>query len=234
MNLKDRVALVTGGTGNLGSVVVARLLESGARVRVTYVDESYDRLRADLGAPDALSGAKVDLADADAVAAMTAETERELGPLDYLIALAGGFAWKPFIETDFGDVRRMMDLNFATLFNPARAVFSGFQSRKRGAIIAVGSRSGVQSEAGLAAYAASKAAVISLSQTLAAEGRPYGIRSYCLLPSTLDTPANRRAMPDADPSRWVAPSSIAETIAFLCADERGDLSGAAIPVYGRS
>jgi NAD(P)-dependent dehydrogenase (short-subunit alcohol dehydrogenase family) len=234
MNLKDRVALVTGGTGNLGSVVVARLLEAGVRVRVTYVDESYDRLRTDLGAPAALSGAKVDLADASAVTAMTATAARELGRLDCLIALAGGFEWKPFLETELADVRRMMDLNFATLFNPARAAFPIFQAHKRGAIIAVGSRSGVQSDVGLAAYAASKAAVISLSQTLAVEGRPHGIRSYCLLPSTLDTPANRRAMPDADPSRWVAPSSIADTIAFLCADDRGDLSGAAIPVYGGS
>lgn len=234
MSLKDRVALVTGGTGNLGSVVVARLLAAGARVRVTYMDESYDRLRADLGAPAALSGAKLDLADVFAVNAMAAAAARELGRLDYLIALAGGFEWKPFVETELADVRRMMDLNFATLFNPARAVFPLFQAQQGGAVIAVGSRSGVQSDAGLAAYAASKAAVISLSQTLAAEGRPHGIRSYCLLPSTLDTPANRRAMPDADPSRWVAPASIADTIAFLCADERGDLSGAAIPVYGRS
>jgi NAD(P)-dependent dehydrogenase (short-subunit alcohol dehydrogenase family) len=234
MNLKDRVALVTGGTGNLGSTVVARLIESGVRVRVTYVDDSYDRLREGLGAPAALSGSKTDLADATAVAAMVAAAARELGRLDFLIGLAGGFEWKPFVETDLADVRRMFDLNFTTLFNPARAAFPLFQAQKSGAVIAVGSRSGVQSDAGLAAYAASKAAVISLAQTLAAEGRPHGIRSYCLLPSTLDTPANRRAMPEADPSRWVAPASIADTIAFLCADERGDLNGAAIPVYGRS
>ena len=132
--------------------------------------------------------------------------------------------------------RAMLEANLETVHRSLRALLPSMVARKRGAIVALGSRAAVDpgSSANAAAYAASKAATVALVQAVAAEVRDHGVRINAVLPSTMDTPANRAAMPDADPSRWVSLASAAGVVAFLLGDEARDISGAAIPVYGRA
>ncbi len=130
----------------------------------------------------------------------------------------------------------MIDSNLETVHRSLRALLPPMVARKRGALVVIGSRAAVDpaSSAKAAAYAASKAAVVALAQAVAAEVLPHGVRINVLMPSTLDTPANRTSMPGADPTRWVSLSSAAGVVAFLLGDEARDISGAAVPIYGRA
>ena len=165
--------------------------------------------------------------------------ERELGAAPAIAALVAG-GWrggKPLHEEEGDEVwRAMMDANLETVHRSLRALLPPMVARKHGSIVAIGSRAAVDpaSSAKAAAYAASKAATVALVQAVAAEVREHGVRVNAVLPSTMDTPANRAAMPNADPARWVSLPSAAGVVAFLLGDEARDISGAAIPVYGRS
>ncbi len=212
--------LVTGGGGALGRAVAAHLRGIG-RLVVTLDRVGSDAdLQVDLLAPASL---------AVAVASVAA--------LDGAVLVAGGWAGgAPHHAAPEEDYRKMMALNLDTVHHTLRAVLPRLVEQGRGSIVVIGSRAAVRPDtsANAAAYAASKAAAVALAEAVAVEVREHGVRVNAVLPSTLDTPANRAAMPDADASRWVSPTSLAEVIAFLLSDAARDVSGAAIPVYGRS
>jgi NAD(P)-dependent dehydrogenase (short-subunit alcohol dehydrogenase family) len=222
MDFQDCVALGTGGTGALGSVVVHDLLAGGARVAATYtVETEWQHFLA--GAADArarLKGIPVDLTEADEVKTAVQSLHNAHRRLDFLLAIAGGFAPGKIHETSEAVWDRMLNLNLKTLFSILRPVIPVMIKQNFGRIVTVSSGAIVNGPgAGIAAYAVSKAAVRHLSEVLAEEVKSYNIRVYCLMPGTMDTEANRRAMPNADFSQWVTTAEVARLVHHLLLDE---------------
>jgi NAD(P)-dependent dehydrogenase (short-subunit alcohol dehydrogenase family) len=180
----------------------------------------------------------LDVGDAGAWTDALARIERELGPPTGAALIAG--TWQGgtplHAEADDRTWRTMLETNLDTVHASLRALLPGMVQRGKGSVVVIGSRAVERpwTSASASAYGASKAAVVALAQTVAAEVLASGVRVNAILPSTLDTPANRRAMPDVDPSRWVTTDSAAAVISFLLSDDARDVSGAAIPVYGRA
>jgi NAD(P)-dependent dehydrogenase (short-subunit alcohol dehydrogenase family) len=236
--LDGKVAIVTGGTGALGGAVAAVLLGAGAAVVVPHRQAGeLDRLRERLGlAADArLSGAPLDLTDEDAVAKAYAAAAAEHGGIDILVNVAGGFGGgQPVHQTPWSLWQAQLDTNLKTAVLSCRAAVPHMLARGGGAIVNVGTRTATQPGANLAAYAASKRAVTQLTEALAAELRDQNITANVVLPSTIDTPANRQGDPTAGGGRWVAPEEIARVVLFLAGPDARIISGAAIPVYGRA
>ena len=224
----QRRAVVTGAAGALGVAVAGRLAEAGAQVGALYHKER--------GAlPPALPGVPAALDDEHAVAAALAELREVLGgPIEILVHCAGGYGSAPAAETDLALWRRMLDANLTSAFLCVRAVLPGMMRGGWGRIVTVGSRAALRGESDAGAYAASKGGLLRLTEAVAAEGLGHGVTCNCVLPGTIDTPSNRRAMPGADTSAWVDPAAIAEVCLFLCSDAAAIISGAAVPVYGRS
>jgi NAD(P)-dependent dehydrogenase (short-subunit alcohol dehydrogenase family) len=159
----------------------------------------------------------------------------EHGPIDALVHLLGGFGGgQPITETSDKTWDGMMTLNLRAAFCAMRAVLKPMTATQYGRIVAVGSRAAVEASPNFAAYAVSKAGLVALVKNVAAEGKDLGITANVVLPSTIDTSANRQAMPKSDFSRWVQPESIAKTLVYLASKEAGDVSGAVIPIYGRA
>jgi NAD(P)-dependent dehydrogenase (short-subunit alcohol dehydrogenase family) len=233
------VALVTGAAGALGAEVARRLSSRGCKLVLADSQHGAARLRE---LASAIGGASIVAGDIAAGATWTEampRIERELGALPSLAALiAGGYSGgKPFHEETSDDTwRAMMTANVDTVQATLHAILPSMVARKRGSIVVVGSRAAVRPEtsARAAAYAASKAAVVALAQAVAAEVLDQGVRINAVLPSTMDTPANRASMPKSDPARWVSLPSAAGVIAFLLSDDARDVSGAAVPLYGRA
>jgi NAD(P)-dependent dehydrogenase (short-subunit alcohol dehydrogenase family) len=218
--------LVAGGTGALGQAVVTELLDSGYGCAVTWVVE-HERERAEAEFGDRAPLIHADLIDpagaADAVAAVD--------ELEAVVDLVGGFAMGGRVhETDPPDFDRMLALNLKPAFNLARAAMPRMVDRGEGAFVAVSAQSVFKPFAGAAGYITAKAAVLAFIRALDAEYKPDGIRCNAILPSVIDTPANREAMPDADHSKWVGPAAIAKVVRFLVSSESGPTTGAAIPV----
>ena len=185
-------------------------------------DPNFATVAADLTVP----------AEAESAVRKMIETS---GRIDVLLHLTGGFAGgKPMAETDDADWGRMLGLNLHTAIYMARAVLPPMLRAGKGRIVAIGSRTGVEPAAGLSAYGVSKAALIALIRTIAAEVRDSGVTANIVLPSVIDTPANRAAMPATDFSKWVQPESIARLLLFLASDAAAEINGAVIPIYGRS
>jgi NAD(P)-dependent dehydrogenase (short-subunit alcohol dehydrogenase family) len=233
------VALVTGAAGALGGEVARTLFQRGCKLVLVDSAQGQPRL---MQLAAALGGASVVAGDITAGETWTEalpRLERELGAPPSLAALIAG-AWrggKPLHEEKTDDVwRAMMTANLDTVHRSLRALLPAMVLRRRGSIVVVGSRAAEQprTSAGAAAYAASKAAVVALAQAVAAEVVDDGVRVNAILPSTMDTPANRAAMPKADASKWVPLGSAAGVVAFLLSDDARDISGAAVPVYGRA
>ena len=237
-DFQDKVALVAGGTGALGRQVTTAFLGAGARVVVTYwLREEFDALLAATGPADAarLSGLAVDVTDAAADVALVEKLVAERGRLDILVNAVGGYAGgKKVWEDDLTTYQRMMALNLQSGFALARAVLPVMIRQNRGWIVNVASRAGYGHSPGAALYAASKAAALAFFDSLADEVKPYAINVNSIVPSIIDTPANRSAMPSADFARWPKPEEIARVILFLCSAEARLVHGAAIPVYGRT
>jgi NAD(P)-dependent dehydrogenase (short-subunit alcohol dehydrogenase family) len=232
-----RVALVTGGTGALGQAVTRAFLEAGARVVATYVSAAEAaRVRDELGdAAGRLRLEQTDVTDSAAVAALVGRTTSRWGRVDYLLNLVGGFAGgQPLWETDDALWARMLDLNLRSAVVCCRAALPGMVARNYGRVVTVSSRTAVRPGPGVAPYAVTKAAVVALTEALAEDVRPYDVNVNCVLPSVLDTPANRRDLPGADVSRWVRPEQLARIILWLTSPEADPINGAAIPVYGRA
>lgn len=233
-----RVALITGATGGLGGAVVAALLADGARIAVPHPHPGeLDALRERLGlAPDApLSGAEVNLLDPDAVAHYYDQVATTFGGIDILINIAGGFGGgKPVHETDWGVWQGQLDINLKTAVLSSRYAVPHIIARGGGAVVHVSSRAAVLASKNYAAYAAAKRAVLQLTESMAAELLPHNVTVNAVLPSTIDTPGNRNAMPNADYDKWVKPAEIAAVIRFLVGSDARTISGAAIPVYGKA
>lgn len=225
----SREVVVTGGTGALGRAVVSNLLERGASVHVPvfHADELEDfEHRGDVRVVE-----DVDLADESAAQRFYAG----LPGLWASVHIAGGFAMAPLAQTSAGDLERLFRLNVLTCFNASRAAVGKIrEGAGEGRLLNVSARPALVPTGGMAAYAATKAAVASLTQSLAEELAGEGIWVNAVVPSIIDTPANRRAMPDADHGAWPDVSEIAETISFLVSPENAVTRGALVPVYGRS
>ena len=227
--MNEKTALVTGADGGLGIHVTRALLDAGFLVtglapKIKQSDFDRPGFTALPARLDSLEAAK---RSADAV--MT-----KFGKIDVLAHLVGGFAGGPSVtETDDATFRRMFEMNVYSAFHTLRAVLPHMQKAGNGRIIAIGSRAAESPGAGVGAYSASKAALVSLIRTVAVESKDSGITANVILPGTIDTPANRKAMPKADTSHWVQPGAIASLILWLASDAAKDVTGAAIPVYGR-
>jgi NAD(P)-dependent dehydrogenase (short-subunit alcohol dehydrogenase family) len=233
MTLFGRVALVTGGTGALGQAVTLRLLAEGAAVAVPWItDHAHAALLARVApaARDRLTTARTDVTDPAAMESFVRAVLERHGRIDVLAALVGGFAPGRLLETDRGTWDRMLRVNLTSTFTAARAVVPHMVAAGRGRVITVGSRAVVPPGPGFIAYTAAKAGVIAFSLALAEELRGSGVTVNCVLPSTLDTPANRAAMPGADPRRWVPVESVANLVAYLARDESAHLTGALLTV----
>ena len=234
MPFSGKTALVAGGTGGLGKSVALAFLEAGARVAVTYRNpDEYAALETAAGHParERLSGHVVDVTDEATVRSLVDELVRRDGRLDALVNCVGGFAGGSKLwETDPKTFDRMLDLNFRSGLALCRAVVPAMLRRGEGAIVNVASRAAVDHGAGLSAYAASKAAAVALIDSLAADLAGTAVRANSILPSIIDTEANRRAMPKADFSKWPKPEEIARVVLFLCGDDARRIHGAAIPV----
>ncbi len=235
MSRLEGTVLVTGGTGALGQAVVAELLEAGARVVVTWIAEAEkQRVEDALGARETLELVQADLSAGPGAEAAVA-TAADGSPLAAAVNLVGGYAGTGRLhETAAGEMERMLELNLMTAYRVCRAALPRMVEQGGGAIVCVGTKAALEPFAGAAAYAISKAAVLALVRSIAVEYRDEGIRANAILPSVIDTPANRASMPNADHSTWVPPVAIARVVRFLCSLESTPVSGAAVPVYGRA
>lgn len=234
---EGRVALVAGGTGGLGRAVSLALLKENAKVVVTYRNQTeWDALKSAAGAAASqLEGYTVDVTDEAAVRQLVEKILAKHGRLDALVNTVGGYAgglklWE--METKVFD--QMLILNLRSGFALSRAAVRVMLKQGRGAIVNVAAKAAFDHAAGAAAYAASKAAAVAMLDSLAADVKGSGVRVNTILPSIIDTEANRKAMPKADFSKWPKPEDIARVILFLCSDDSRVIHGAAIPVYGDS
>lgn len=237
MDFTDKVVVITGASGNLGSALARAFSRAGAKLAL--IDRHAEVLAQQIldlvDRPDRLLIRSADLTQADEVETAVHAIVDHFGRIDVLAHTVGGFrAGTPLHETPLATLDFMLNLNAKTVFITNQAVIPHMLRQGSGKIINLAARAGLQGQSNLAAYSASKAAVIRLTESAAAELKQSGINVNCVLPGTIDTPQNREAMPDADFSRWVKPESLADVILFLASDAARDIHGAAVPVYGRS
>jgi NAD(P)-dependent dehydrogenase (short-subunit alcohol dehydrogenase family) len=225
----DQTVIVTGGTGGLGAAVTRTLLDEGWRVVVPWFDE---RELERVDEHDRLMLVQADLTDPASAANVVARAGEGLSAL---VNLVGGFAQGDRVhETPIDEFERMLRLNLRPTYLMSAAAIPPMLARGGGAIVCVSARAAIQPFPGAAGYITSKAAVLAFVDVLHAEYRGDGIRANAIMPSIIDTPANRASQPDADYSGWVKPDEIARVVAHLCSDDAGVTSGGHIPVYGRA
>lgn len=234
MDFANRFVLVTGAAGNLGRAVAAAFAERGAGL--VLVDQRRELLERACGAESAERiFAPADLLDRAGTEGAVREAIARTGRIDVLCNIAGGFRMGEAVhETSDETWRFLFDVNTRTLLNAVRAVVPHMLQRGGGRIVNVGAFSAQRGVGEMGAYTAAKSVVIRLTEAMAAELRERGINVNCVLPTTLDTPANRADMPNADPAKWVATSDLAQTIVFLASPAARAIHGAALPVTGRS
>ena len=229
--------MVAGGTGGLGRAVSLAFLKEGAELIVTYViSQEFDLLKTAAGADASrLEGRHVDITDENAVQQLVDGIVAKHGRLDLLVNAVGGYAggiklWEMNTKT----FDQMLALNLRSGYVLSRAAAKAMLKQGKGAIVNIAAKAALDHGAGASAYAASKAAALALMDSMAADLKGSGVRVNSVLPSIIDTEANRKAMPDADFAKWPKPEDIARVILFLCSDEARVIHGAAIPVYGDS
>jgi NAD(P)-dependent dehydrogenase (short-subunit alcohol dehydrogenase family) len=237
MTFTGKVALVAGGSGGLGRAVSLAFLKQGAELIVTYRrGQEFDELKTLAGAnASRLAGRHIDVTEEAAVQQLIEGISAENGRLDVLVNTVGGYAggiklWE--LETTVFD--QMLALNLRPGYLLSRTAAKAMLKQAGGAIVNVASKAALDHEAGAAAYAASKAAAVAMMDSLAADLKGSGVRVNSVLPSIIDTEANRKAMPSADFAKWPKPEDIARVILFLCSDDAKVIHGAAIPVYGNT
>ena len=229
MPFTDKTVMVTGASGNLGRAVAQAFAERGARLvlldlKKNNVEESETRLFLE-----------TNLFDPDSVDAVVAKAAERFGRIEVLCNIAGGFRMgSPVHETSDGDWDFLFDVNARSVLYTARAVVPRMLKAGGGKIVNIGAFAAHRGAADMGAYIASKSAVIRLTESMALELRDKNINVNCVLPTIIDTPENRAAMPDADPRRWVAPKDLAAVIVFLASDAARAIHGAALPVAGLS
>jgi NAD(P)-dependent dehydrogenase (short-subunit alcohol dehydrogenase family) len=227
--MQDKVVLITGAKGGLGTNVTQAFLRAGASVAGT----SRSIKQSDFPQPNFFAVAG-DISEANGANEVVQSTLQNYGRVDALVHVMGGFeGGKRVDETDDATWERMRDLNLSSGFYIARAVLPHMRAAGRGRIIAIGSLSATEPHSGISAYVVFKTALATLFRTIALENAGSGITSNIILPGTMDTPANRAAMPSVDPAKWVQPEDVARLILWLAGDEAAQVNGAVIPVYGR-
>ncbi len=227
--LDGKNAIVTGAKGGLGTVVTKTFLAAGAKV----IGVSRSIQQADFSDPRFVA-IPAELSSGDAARALADEIKNRFQRIDILVHLVGGFAGGAAVaSTDDATLERMLDLNFRSAFYIMRAVLPTMRTAGSGRIVAIGSRAAVEPQPFIAAYSASKAALVSLIQSTAMENKDRGITANIILPATMDTAVNRAADPKADFSKWVDPQQVANLALWLASDAASQVSGAAIPVYGK-
>ena len=224
--MSERVVAITGGHGVLGKAVLDAALQAGLKVAV------IDHAQGHAVPEGVLEVGGVDLTDADQAQKAVDAVIARFGRLDALLNIAGGFVWQ---TTDDAEPAwdRMHALNVATAVNASRAALDALKASPEGRIVNVGSAAALKAGAGMGAYGAAKAGVHALTQALAEELKTTKVTVNAVLPSIIDTPANRKDMPDADPATWVAPGDLAQVILFLASPESRAMTGALTPVTGR-
>lgn len=235
--MNDSVALITGGAGNLGRAVTRAFLESGARVAVPFYrtdqPDALDSLKAEF--EGRLLPFALDLTTERGANAAVAQVMEWAGRVDVVAHLVGGWhGGTKLADTPLEAWERMLDLNLRSAWMMAHAAIPAMVRGGGGSLVFVSSRAAREGRAGNAAYAISKGGLCTLAEAIAEEYAEEGVRANAVLPGTLDTEANRKAMPDADHSRWTPPEEIAQAILFLASGRASAVNGAAIPVYGRS
>lgn len=222
--------MITGAAGSLGRAVAEAFHAAGATLAL--VDLQLEVLQQAYPGKDPR---RILLAANLTDAASAAQAVQQVGRVDALCNIAGGFTMgTPVHATPAADWQKMWDINAVTMLNMVQAVVPGMLAAGGGRIVNIGAGAGQKGAALMAAYSVSKSAVIRMTEAMSAELREQGINVNCVLPSVIDTAPNRAAMPDADPSRWVAPADLASVILFLCSDGARAVHGAALPVVGLS
>jgi NAD(P)-dependent dehydrogenase (short-subunit alcohol dehydrogenase family) len=230
----DQVVIVTGANGELGQATAEAFANAGAKLGL--LGRNLERLKETF--PNFTNSDKslflvADLTQAAATQAAIDRAVEHFGRLDVLVNTAGGFrSGKPVHETPDDLWNFMLDLNARSVLNASQAVIPQMLKQQRGKIISFGSKSALQGGANNSAHAVSKAAVLRLTESMSAELKGQGINVNCIIPGTIDSPANRKAMPEADTSRWVQPEALAKVILFLASDAAKAIHGATIPVSG--
>ena len=232
---ENNVVLVAGGTGGLGHAVTSAFLEESASVVVTYRNQpEWEKFKTAAYAHAArLEGHEVDVTDEAAVRQLVEKILSKQGRLDAMVNTVGGYAgglklW----EMETRTFEQLLNLNLRSGYALSRAVVPAMLKQGHGAIVNVASKAALDHAAGASAYAASKAAAVAMMDSLAADIKGTGVRVNTILPSIIDTETNRKAMPQADFTKWPKPHDIARVILFLCSDEAKVIHGASIPVYG--
>jgi NAD(P)-dependent dehydrogenase (short-subunit alcohol dehydrogenase family) len=228
--MKGNVVLVTGANGGLGTSVTRAFLDAGA----TVIGSSRKIEQSEFSSPD-FTAVSADISSAQGANLLIDQVVKKFGRLDVLAHTVGGFAGGQSVaDTDDKTFRQMFDMNLNATFYLLRAAIPALRKSDSGRIIAIGSRAALEPGASVGAYSASKAAMVSLIRTVAAENHNAGMTANVILPGTMDTPANRKAMPDADFSKWVKPVTVASLMVWLAGAAGKDVNGAVIPVYGES
>lgn len=237
MPTQTRNILITGGTGILGSAVTKAYIAQGDNVAVTYLFENeverFKQFNPDIS--DKVPFLFANVTEESEVQKCIEAFHASVGQLDILVNIVGGFVGGiPATELEEEKWDFMMNLNLKSVFLCCKAALPEMTARGSGKIVNVSARAGLKGEAGMSAYCVSKGGVRTLTESLAAEVMDAGVNVNAIMPSVLDTPANRESMPDEDYERWVSPADIAKVICFLTSDDAAVINGAAIPVYGRA
>jgi NAD(P)-dependent dehydrogenase (short-subunit alcohol dehydrogenase family) len=234
MRLSGKIALIAGGTGGLGRSVSLAFLGEGARVAVTYRNrQEFDDLKRSARPDMPLVGHKIDVTDEVAVQQLVDDVVAEYGRLDVLVNTVGGYVGGVALwDVDSKVLDQMLALNLRSGYALSRAAVKAMLKQRNGAIVNVAAKAAHEHAAGAFAYAASKAAAVAMMDSLAADLKGTGVRVNSILPSIIDTEANRKSMPGANFSTWPKPEDIARVILFLCSDDAKVIHGASIPVYG--
>jgi len=227
--MKGKVVLVTGANGGLGTNVTQTFLDAGA----TVIGTSRKIQQSDFNNPN-FTALAAEISTLEGARALVDQVVARFVKLDVVAHTVGGFAGGQSIaDTDDPTFQRMFDLNLNCVFHILRAAVPPLRQTGAGRIIAIGSRAALEPSAGVGAYSASKAAMVSLIRTVALENKDAGLTANVILPGTMDTPANRKSIQNADVSKWVQPASVAELVVWLAGEAGKDVNGSVIPVYGK-
>jgi len=227
--MKGKIVVVTGASGGLGTFVTQAFLDAGA----TVVGVSR-KIKQEEFASSNFVAMPAELSSLEAARQLAENVFARFGKIDVLAHLLGGFAGGNSVaETDDETWSRMLELNLSSAFHVLRAVLPQMRAKGSGRIFAIGSKAAIDLQPGVSAYTVSKTALIALIRTVALENKDLGITANVVLPGTMDTPANRKNMPNADFSKWVQPASVASLLVSLAGDAGAQVTGAVIPVFGQ-